>query len=620
MCGILGTINTSSENLLKEALKQLGHRGPDDSGVIWYPDLNSGLAQTRLSIIDLSPSGHQPMSSSDGRVSIVYNGEVYNFKELRDKYLSDVQFHSQTDTEVVLQLYIKFGISFIEKLNGDFAFAIFDRRKNKVFLARDHFGVKPLYYYYNGASLVFSSEIKGILSLGIKPELDLNNIENYLVFKYSPKSQTLFRDIKRLQPAHYLSFDIKSANLEIKRYWQVSKIQLSNNYSEIKEELYHLLESSVKMRLMSDVPVGTFFSGGIDSSIIAGYLKDNKNITHYTARKESKDLKKEGTTSDFEFAQLLAKKWDLNMVPIDIGTDEANEELISKTLFYSDDLIADGSQIPSYLITKEATKTSTVILSGMGADELFCGYKGHIMTLLSQKFDSFPNILSKPLGLFFSNVNPGKGRFKAYKRHLKQFGRYSEGYANLKYALFSIVGDYENAISILNKPANTSIPVFNEYFNNSKDPFDNLFLFELDNFLVKNLHYTDRMCMANAMEGRVPFLDKRIADFAYSLPRKYKIADNLTTKKILKDTYKSILPDDLINRRKAGFGMPLRSILSDYEKSTKLIDLDFFNNFSAFNVEQIKKIINNHINGNEDNSALLYALISFRLWYLKWIN
>jgi asparagine synthase (glutamine-hydrolysing) len=380
------------------------------------------------------------------------------------------------------------------------------------------------------------------------------------------------------------------------------------------------LQDSVKMRLMSDVPVGTFFSGGIDSSIIAWFLKENHNITHYTARKEVKDLKKEGTTSDFEYAQLLAKQWKLNLVPIDISAGEANTELISKTLFYSDDLIADGSQIPSYLITREARKTSTVILSGMGADELFCGYKGHIMALLAQRLENLPGFINHPVGRLFRNFNPGKGSFKAYKRHLKQFGRYTTGYGKSRYALFSIVGDYENALSLFRQPENDSMQIFNEYFDNDQDVFDNLFRFELDNFLVKNLHYVDRMCMANSMEGRVPFLDKRIADFAYSIPRKYKISDTLTTKVILKDTFKDILPIDLIKRRKAGFGMPLRSILTSEERAYSLLDLEFFDGLNIVSVDSIKELVSNHALGKEDNSALLYALISFREWHRLWME
>jgi asparagine synthase (glutamine-hydrolysing) len=364
---------------------------------------------------------------------------------------------------------------------------------------------------------------------------------------------------------------------------------------------------------MSDVPLGTFFSGGLDSSIIVYHLKDHKDIIHYAARKTIEDLKKEGSTSDYYYAEKFAREYSLNLIPIDIGNEELNIELIKKTIYYSDDLIADGSQIPSFLITLEASKRTKVLLSGMGADELFLGYAGHQLTLMASYFDNLPGFLKSILGSILGNLKAGQGLLKAYKRYLQKFGRY---YNNpLRYGFYNIVGDLENSLSVYSSPNIDPLKLFKKYFQNDNDPFDNIFDFELNNFLIKNLHYIDRMCMANSVEGRIPFLDYRLVEFAYSLPRSYKLSQTGKSKRILKDMASAYLPEYIIKRRKAGFGMPLRSILSNEEKINSLIDFEMLNEIKNFSVDSIRRIIKNHINGTEDNSALIYSIISFQLWY-----
>lgn len=621
MCGISGYISHRNLNNFA-ALGTLRHRGPDAQGS--YFDSVAGkqicLQHTRLSIIDLSEAGRQPMITNDGTCLIIYNGEVYNFESLKKKYLQDYSFKSRTDTEVILNLYHRLGISFVKELNGDFAIAILDKVKSKFFLIRDHFGVKPLYYYSCKGDFLFGSEIKAILAYGIEAKLKEEELENYFVFKYSPRDNTLFKEIQRLPPSHYLELEVETGHYNLTRYWAVTKTDSAKSYSQKKEELFHLIGDAVKIRLMSDVPVGTFFSGGIDSSIIAWFVKDMPDITHYTARKTKSDLKNEGTTSDFRFAEMLAKKWNLNLIPVDISSSEANTALIDKTIWYGDDLIADGSQIPSWLITREAAKNSTVMLSGMGADEIFFGYKSHQLVSLAEKFSHLPPFLVNPITRYLASLNQGKGLLKPYKRHLKQFGKYYSGFGNNRFGLFSIVGDYNNAVSLFNTPQNSALKIFDDYFNYNDNVFDNLFRFESENFLIKNLHYVDRMCMANSVEGRVPFLDFRVVEFAYNLPLNEKLSPFGDTKKILKDCFSDVLPKQLINRRKAGFGMPLRSIFSSEQKVYELLNLEFLHGFSYVNIDQVKKIISNHSAGKEDNASLIYALISFQQWYKMWIE
>ena len=310
MCGIAGYISNEKLNTV-EMLNVLKHRGPDHHA--GYSDTYNSkeifLGHTRLSILDLSSNGNQPMFSDDKQIIIVFNGEIYNFEELKLKYFQQDSFHSKTDTEVVLKLYQKFGISFINELNGDFALSIYDKKLNKVFLIKDHVGVKPLYYYTDGIKFIFGSEIKTILASGIKPSLADDELLNYFVFKYTPKDNTLYKNIFRVPPASYVEYDLNVNTFSTHKYWtlQKNKEYANLSYYDAKDVLHTLVEQSTKSRLISDVPIGNFLSGGLDSSIIAYFLKNRKDILHYCARKTEVDLKKEGTSSDYFYADKLSK-------------------------------------------------------------------------------------------------------------------------------------------------------------------------------------------------------------------------------------------------------------------------------------------------------------------------
>lgn len=623
MCGITGYIanNTYANDKMLDALI---HRGPNDHGTFIDKCNNKQifLGQTRLSIIDLSQNGHQPMLSEDQNIILIFNGEIYNFQELKATHLKDQNFKSKSDTEVILKLYQKYGISFLNLINGDFAISILDKNQNKLFLIRDRIGVKPLYYYFNNSELIFASEIKSINESGIKLNLNENQVLPYFVFKYSPGDSTLFHKIKRVKPGTYIEYDFNLGNISSTTYWTLSKKEKYKNYTyaDFKLELEKLIEDSVKIRLISDVPIGNFLSGGLDSSIIAYYLKSNKNISHYCASKNKADLKKEGTTSDFYYADRLAKEWGLKLNITNIGIDVNTQELIRETNYYSDDLIADGSQIPSYLISKEVTKTSKVILSGMGADELFLGYAGHALTLYhSEIFSRIPKFLKKTINYISKNTNQGKGAFLAYRRYIHKSGKYLS-YGNEKYAILNIVGDFENSCSIINQSNQSILDYLKNFFSKNEPIFESLFKFELENFLVKNLHYTDRMTMAHGVECRVPFLDYRIVELAFNMPTKYKLTYRGTFKKILKDIYAEKLPKYITRRRKAGFGMPLRSIFSKKENITNLLNIEDLKTLPIFNINEINRCIENHLSGKEDNSAIIYALISFQEWYKLHIN
>ena len=618
MCGIAGYISSEGRDGFGMT-RLLNHRGPDSMGehTAYIAGKTVYLGHTRLSIVDLSEAGRQPMATRNEDVIIVYNGEVYNFQDLKKRYLKDYYFTSTTDTEVILYLYYELGIEFVHKLNGDFSIALLDQRTNQLYLIRDRLGVKPLYYTHQQGTFAFASEIKSLHALFPESSLSRRSIQSYFVFKYVPGNDTLFSDIKRLPPGNVGVFDLATSQLTVKPYWkpEIGERQGQHSYKDLTNQLHGLLESAVQMRLIADVPVGTFLSGGLDSSAIAYYVRNHPEIIHYCARKEKKDLRKEGTTSDAYYAEHIARQWGLDLRFMDIGGVQTTREFISKTLYYSDDLIADGSQIPSFMIAEKAKQTSKVMLSGMGADEIFLGYASHMLALLAMYFDQLPSWVSRPLAHRLKRIKQGKGGFKAYRRWLHKFGKYYALGAS-RYGAYSIVGDIDNskAICKLDDPVITDI--LTGYFKENEDPFHCLTRFELDNFLVKNLHYFDRMLMANGVEGRVPFMDHRVVEFALTLPRKYKMSLSGNPKVILKDTMKGRLPDGIIKRRKAGFGMPLRSIFSSSHKINELLDLEFFYGFDVFNIDHVKSLIDSHISGKEDNSAIIYALVSFQEWYL----
>jgi asparagine synthase (glutamine-hydrolysing) len=617
MCGVAGYIAPSK--LDGDAMvAALRHRGPDASGTCEYVIAGrlAFLGHSRLSIIDLSTAGNQPMFSAGEQIALVFNGEIYNFQQLRDRHLQGVKLNSRTDTEVVLRLYERFGLRCLDELNGDFAMAILDRRTGKLYLIRDRAGVKPLYYSNTGGRLLFASEIKSLLAAGMHSELDTEGLQRYFVFKYTPGWETLFRRVQRLPPGHYLEYDIASGSEKLNRYWSVDFHRRSTlAYAPARDELRGLVEDATRLRLIADVPVGTFLSGGLDSSIIAGLLKGNDRITHYCASQSAAASRQEGTTSDWDYASRLARDWGLRLQAVDIGLGNVTSAQVRTTVHFADDLIADAAQIPSYLITRGAAGTSKVFLSGMGADEIFFGYAGHQLALLW----SYLEMLPKPAVLlsWLRGIQQGKGSFKAFRRYLYRLGKYA-GYPAYRYGIFSIIGDFENSAAVVNGDRAALTDYLAGYFPTGQDPFECYKRFEYENFLQKNLSYVDRMSMANSVEVRVPYLDHRIMELAYSLPRAYKLGRVGKAKRILADAFADLVPDYVRRRRKAGFGMPIRSIFSSRETINGLLDLDFIAGVAPFDRAHIQRLIDSHADGREDNSAIIYALISFQEWYREY--
>ncbi|MFT7240188.1 MAG: asparagine synthase (glutamine-hydrolyzing) [Cryomorphaceae bacterium] len=606
MCGIVGFVGRDLSMLrLEESVEALLHRGPDfgNSFKEWVGKRCLFFGHRRLSIIDLSDEGNQPMH--EGEVSLVFNGEIYNFRELKAAHLGAESFHSNSDTEVVLKLYRKFGADFVHHLKGDFAMAIFDRHKGELLLIRDRVGVKPLYIYESDGLLGFSSEIKGFKHAGLSLSPREGGLGKFLVFKYSPGQDTLYKEVRRLAPGTILRLDLNSGKSTERKYWNLQDEvkPFHGSFDDAKVELRERLGAAIEARLVADVPIANYLSGGLDSSIIAYHLR-GKEFTHYCAVKDERDLKAEGTTSDGAFAKKLADDWNLNLETISIGLDQLTPELIRKSIEACDDLIADGSIIPAMLIAERAAQKHRVVLSGMGADELFLGYNGHFLLKLTQMAQAVPGFkgLASPL---LQKIKAGKGPFKAYRRYLQKWGN-NLG-KDYQAARFSVVGDVDSALSLLKRPPNLE-SVFGSLQGND---FESLFAFEMENFLVKNLHYLDGSSMAYGLESRVPYLDHELVTFAASLPVDFKLDNQLRSKKILKAAYADVLPADITKRRKAGFGMPLRSLLSKRAVLDQLLPYDILESTGQIDMDQLRKLEEAHISGKQDQSALIYALLVY---------
>jgi len=600
-------------------VRSLHHRGPDANGAFSAEAYGKQLflGHARLSIIDLTDAGRQPMLTADQRIALVFNGEIYNFQDLRARFCADYSFRSATDTEVLLALYKRMGLQCLQHLNGDFAVAILDQDRGKMLLIRDRVGVKPLYFWRSGDDLVFGSEIKALLAGGVAPVLATENLQRFFVFKYVPGNDTLFRGVHRLPPGHYLEYDLATGDIRVEAYWKPEfTTDQGIGYDGAKRAVTEIVEDATTLRLVSDVPVGNFLSGGLDSSIIASRIRDRGQIAHYCARQSAADVAKEGTTSDFTYAQRLANDWQLSFRPVDIGAAEVTLAQIALTGYFCDDLIADSAQVPTYLITRGAADSSRVFLSGMGADELFLGYAGHLLTLLDQYLGRVPG--QAAIRDLLAGLAQGTGRFKSARRYLYRLGKY-RGLA-CRFGIYSVVGDVDNAVSLVKGDRDALIEYLSGYFPVGVDPFDGLKRFEFDNVLQKNLAYTDRMAMANSVEVRVPFLDHRLVNLAYSLPRSYKLSGLGKSKRVLKDAYEDILPAYVTRRRKAGFGMPIRSIFSSRERVLGMLDMPLLAEAGSINVSSVQAVVESHVRGLEDNSSLIYALLSFQEWYKRFFT
>lgn len=629
MCGIVGFINCGNEKELTKAVSVIKHRGPDYQGVNWFGSHKSGLGHARLSIIDLSDDGNQPMYDKNTGNWIVFNGEVYNYQEIRSE-LSKLghEFYSNTDTEVVLKAFGHWGKEAISRFNGMFSFGIYNEKFGDLFVCRDRLGIKPLYYFHNNEQLIFASEIKSILECATyKKEPDYYALQTPVHFQAAPK--TGFKHIFKLEAGHYFTF--KNGEFKIEKYWDIYPTEEDISYSDAFEKLDYLLNDSIKLQMISDVPVGSLLSGGLDSSIISVLMQKNmsKPLNTFTIKFKKEDLKRQGNVDDSYYAKKLAIQHGFNHHEITIEPDIV--DLLPKIIYHLEEPIADPAAINTYLISKEAEQNGIkVLLSGMGADEFFSGYRSHLACLKAEPYQKIPLILRKGLEKTFKNIPESN-----QKRNFKYI-RWAKGF--LKVASLS---QQDRALMIKNSALGPDN--FNEYFTDAGNYRDSLYI-ERDtrlfnqypdlSYLTKmcyvdtktyltdhNLAYSDKSIMAASIEGRPPLIDHRIVELMFKLPPKYRI-DNGVQKYLLKKVSEKYLPEEIIYRPKAPFSAPMRGWLKKELKEmlNDILSHDSLKKRGVYNPDYVQKLIINNDKGLEDNSQLLWRLLVNEIWFRTFFN
>ncbi len=627
MCGIAGivSLNPIDKNILVKMTDSMSHRGPDDAGyeIIKSSHYFAGLGQRRLSIIDLSILGHQPMTNEDKSVWITFNGEIYNYPELKDDLLKKGHlFKSNTDTEVIIHGYEEYGAKFLDKMNGMFAFALWDNKSEKLFMARDRFGKKPLYYSLIDKGILFSSELK---ALKTHPDfvnnLDVKALSLYFQFEYTPAPYTIYEKAFKLPAGHYLEFSTKGINLT--KWWDVNiyenKVWKDCSEQEIIQTLTEKLSHAVERRLISDVPLGVFLSGGIDSSIITALMAD---IVPASRIKTFSIGFNENSFDESSYAKLVADRF---------GTEHHQKILSSKDMpgiiptitNLLDEPYADASIIPTYLLSSFTREHVTVALGGDGGDELFAGYDPFLADFWANQYTRLPRLINNYLIKPLVNSLPVSDNNMSLDFKAKRFLKDVYNHPVIRNQMWLGAFNKQEQISLLSQ----------EVCNRLKD-FEPLSILNIPHYSKSQLalahHYQkyyltddilfkiDRAGMMVSLEARTPFLDIEVAEFANSLPASLKL-NHLCRKYILKKAFKDKLPHQILYRKKKGFGIPLTKwIKEDLKKEIAgYFSSEYIKKQGLFKEEYLQAIFKAHLSGKSDNRKQIWSMYMFQKWYEK---
>lgn len=625
MCGISGFI--SKKRITVEQLIAMNdtmlHRGPDDSGAEIFAAADGysvGLAQRRLSIMDLSPLGHQPMHAADGRVSIVYNGEIYNFKELKQE-LSGYPFRSQCDTEVILAAYEKWGIGCVERFNGMFAIALFDRETQELYLVRDRIGKKPLYYWKDGENLVFASELKPIMACpGFPKKIDRSVLPTYLYQQYIPEPDTIFENVKKLEPGTILQFCAQGGDMENVRYWSIADSYQKGiadpvtDYGEAKAQLKSLLQKSVRRRMEADVPLGAFLSGGYDSSLVTALAQEagSAPVKTFSIGFAEKEYDESG------YAAEVAKY---------IGTDHTSQvitegdmlELVDSIPTYFDEPMADSSQIPSMLVAALARKKVTVALSGDGGDEFFCGYQMYEKLALAQKLDGLGGMV------YGASRLPGIARLNLLEKLPFPVRTIAQN-RDPRYKTQLCSDKYLSCVKALT--GTDEVRFDRETAYGVKDWQIRRMLLDMDTYLPGDiLSKVDRATMKYSLETRCPVLDRDVMEYSFRLPHSFKNHKGCQ-KYILKDIAYDYIPKELLERPKTGFSVPMDKWLRGplKEKLTDYASESFLRRQGLLDAEATQALVQGWLRQGDGGSytgsnysRILWAFFILEQWYEEYI-
>lgn len=600
MCGIFG-FNSEDKNMLIKMSKLLQHRGPDDTG--YFTDKEISVGMTRLSIIDLK-SGNQPQHNENSDIWIVFNGEIYNFKELRDILeKKGHNFYTQSDTEVIIHSYEEWGELCLNKLRGQFAFCIYDSRKKVLFLARDHLGLKPLYYYWFDNLFIFGSEIKCFFPHQIKKNLNLKSFNLYLSFNYVPFELTLFKNIYKIPPSHYLIFNLKQKSFYLKKYWKFDfKINNSLNVSQTAKTLKMLIEDSIKLRLISDVPIGAFLSGGIDSTTVVAIMN---SLVDDPVKTFSISFEEGAPINESKYSKFVANYFNTEHKELKIKS--SSYELLPKLIWHLDDLIADAAIIPIYIMANYSKERITVALTGDGADEIFGGYFIYYKPNKSKLRLNLPDQIFKLLNKNYSHIP-----LDIIKRIISYLYSSKNNYNTFLRNILHIM-DYEKN-QILPFKFDEISYVIKDYYNKRYDLVKQYINWDIRYQLPNKYNMkVDKMTMAASLEARIPFLDKKIVEFASSLPNRLKLKGDIE-KYILRLAVKDYVPSIILKRQKLGFGTPINLWLGrDFNEASDIL---------LERLSKRKKIIRtNYVNKIRKFKAVrrfenkVWNLLCFELWF-----
>ncbi len=627
MCGIVGAVNANSRQINREIIERMNqcivHRGPDDDG--FYINKNVGLAMRRLSIIDIA-HGKQPIHNYNQSKWIVFNGEIYNFQELRaDLEKRGHEFYTNSDTEIIVHLYDEYGADCVTHLRGMFAFAIWDELDDSLFIARDRVGKKPLLYAHlpNG-DLIFGSEFRSLLAHpDISREIDWQAIDSYLSYLCVPAPQTAFKQIRKLEPAHWMRW--KNGKIETKRYWLPDfskKIKISEE--DAIDETLRILRESTKMRMISEVPLGAFLSGGVDSSAVVALMAETSTqpVKTFSIGFEEQDF------SELKYAKIVAEHVGAEYNEFIVKPDAI--EVLPKLVEHYGEPYADSSSIATYYVAKETRKHVTVALNGDGGDESFAGYERYFAMRLAEKYHKIPGVVRKILIENAVDFLPTSELKRSRARDLKRF---------VKAASLPTVERYFRWVGAIDRQSKADLYTADFAHRtagyDSSETLKTWFDQSSGNGIVDRTMFTDQQTylpndllvkvdiatMANSLEARSPFLDHKVMEFAASLPETIKLRGT-ETKYLLKKAASRLVPSEVLYRQKMGFGVPLthwfRGEMKEFLRENLLSEK--FANRGIVKAETIERLVSEHINGERDHVWQLWTILMLELWFQKFID
>lgn len=613
MCGITGVMyfedREPSEALLESMAGCIVHRGPDDLG--FWRDNRIGLGFRRLSIIDLA-EGHQPLCNEDGTVWIAFNGEIYNYKYLRRALIEKGhQFRTHSDTEVIVHLYEEYGEECVKQLRGMFGFVIWDSRRKRLFGARDHFGIKPFYYYHDRSRFLFGSELKSILAAGVERTIHSESFLNYLTFQYVPEPDTMFRGIQKLSPGHTLTVSW-DGEMKITRYWDPMLEPVEQPFDEVVEQIRETLKDSVIHHMQSDVERGCFLSSGIDSTAIAAHMRAIEPIRTFSVGFE-------GNQNETVIARQTAQALDTEHYD-KVITKKDYFDVLPKAVWHQDEPVADPSAIALYHVAQLAREHVTVVLSGEGADELFGGYRIYNEPLSLAPIDRLPHAVKRmlhalarvlPQGVYGRNYLL-RGTTPLEERFLGNAKIFTEDMkAEVVRMDQEMLRTYRNPVQIAK-----------QYYDRTKhlDPVSRMQYIDMNLWMPGDiLMKADKMTMAHSLELRVPFLDVELYEVTRRIPAKYRIAEG-TTKYVFRKAMEGIIPDFILNRPKLGFPVPLRTWMKEDIGNRVVEEIAGSGIEDYVRMDTVQAMLKKHRDGQGDYARRLWTLYTFALWHKQYMG